>query len=117
MRPERPGIHRDVDRFEPKLGQRLADDRLAGLLAAERGVLLDEPGEQLGHPVAALRDGVGDLVVLGSHLAGRRRLGNGDRQAGVGMLGGSDPAGELAAGVRGGPDAVPDLGGDRIQGG
>jgi len=27
------------------------------------------------------------------------------------MLGGSDPAGELAAGVRGGPDAVPDLGG------
>jgi len=56
-------------------------------------------------------------VVLGSHLAGRRRLGNGDRQAGVGMLGGSDPAGELAAGVRGGPDAVPDLGGDRIQGG
>ena len=105
-------VHRHVDRLEAELRQRFSDDRLPRLFAAEGGVLVDEPGEELRHPGPALGDRVGDLPVRRApsrrRPAGPRR----HRQPGVGVLGGSDPGRELAARVRRGSDVV----GDGIQG-
>ena len=112
MRAQGGRVHRHVDRLEPELRQRFSDDRLPRLFAPEGGVLVDESGEKLGHPGPALGDRLGDLSVVGRHLAGGRRGHDRHRQPGVGVLGGSDPGRELAARVRRGSDVV----GDGIQG-
>jgi hypothetical protein len=63
VRAERVGVHRHVDRLEPRLTERLLHQHLARLLVAERGRGLDEPHEQRLHPLRLGRDGGHDIGV------------------------------------------------------
>ena len=74
MAAQHLGVERQVDRLEPELAERLAHDRLAGLLVAERRRRLDEPAEHLLHVRRFGGDGSGDLHrgTVGDRLSGAR---------------------------------------------